>query len=228
MTDKNPVVVYSAEELTLNFPVANRHLSEDEAGKTRSLLKETSIYTPDSRVYIKKDSLPHLMGTDKKGVNRFYNDLNDIDKIENGSSKYASVEAVNKEFSKRLQEPRDAQQRERIRDSEKCINALRDAPELEKIREIEESKNRKEQPRLKAKKMKLEGITNCQLTGELLENDAHAHHIERRADKPRLARDLNNIVVANQNPHDEVHRENAESREELKKLCEKKGWNDPT
>ena len=228
MTDKNSIVVYSAEDLTITFPAPSCHLTEKETSKTRSLIKETSIYTPDSKGYLNTKGLPHLMGTDKKSTNRFYNNLDNVDKFENGAERYASLESVDKEVSKRLQEPRDTLQRERLRDSENCINAFRDAPELEKIREIEESKNRKEQSNLKFKKIRLENIKNCQLSGEPLEKDAHAHHIERRADKPRLARDLNNIVVANQNPHDEVHRENAESREELKKLCEKKGWNDPT
>lgn len=119
-------------------------------------------------------------------------------------------------------------QKERLRDSEGCINALRDAPELEKIREAEESRNRKEQPKLKEKKIKAEGISVCQLTSEPLTGDAHAHHIERQADNPRKARDLNNVIVVNPSPHGEVHTAGAETREELSALCASKGWNDPT
>jgi hypothetical protein len=224
----NLPAVYSAENLTIQFPPKNPHISDKEANTTRALVRTSGAYTPDARGYIDTKALPHLLATDKKSVNRFYSDLDEKDKFENGFQRLASLSSVNKEISERLQEPRDTLQRERLRDSEGCINAMRDAPELEKIREVEESKNRKEQPKLKSKKIKAEGITSCQLTDKPLEKDADAHHIERRADKPRKARDLDNILVANKVPHREIHEAGAESREELSELCKEKGWNDPT
>lgn len=226
--EKNLPVVHSAKDLTINFPEKNKHISDKEAERNRSLIQDYGAYTNDGRAYIDKNALPHLLSTDKKGGNRFYNNLENQDKLELGDQTLASVSAINKELSERIQEPRDSLQKERLRDSEDCINAFRDAPELEKIREIEESKNRKEQPKLKAKKIKAENITACQLTGNPLDPDADAHHLERRADKPRKARDLSNIIVANKPPHREVHEAGAETPEELSELCTQKGWNDPT
>lgn len=226
--EKNLPVVHSAEELTITFPGKNKHIDEKDAKKNRELIKTNGAYTNDGRGYVDTAGLPHLLATDKKAINRFYNKLNNDDKLERGNKKLASVSSVNKEISERLQEPRDTLQRERLRDAEGCVNAMRDAPELEKIREIEESKNRKEQPKLKAKKIKAENITACQLTSEPLQPDADAHHITRQADDPRKARNLDNIIVANKPPHREVHAAGAESPEELSELCERKGWNDPT
>ncbi|WP_430229797.1 hypothetical protein [Nitrosomonas communis] len=226
--DKNLPVVHSAENLTITFPKKNEHIDDKDAEKNRSLIKKDGAYTSDGRAYVDTVALPHLFATDKKGVNRFYNKLDNKDKLERGSRRLASVSSVNKEISERLQEPRDTLQRERLRDAEGCVNAMRDAPELEKIREVEESKNRREQPKLKAKKIKAENITACQLTRAPLEQDADAHHVERQADQPRKARDLSNIIVANKLPHREVHTAGAESPEELSALCDEKGWNDPT
>lgn len=229
MSDENNLpVVHSAKDLSISFPEKNKHISDKEAEKSRELVKNNGAYTNDGRTYIDKNALPHLLATDKKGANRFFNNLEDEDKLELGNQNLASVSSVNKEISERIQEPRDTLQKERLRDSEACVNAFRDAPELEKIREVEESKNRKEQPKLKAKKIKAENITACELTGAPLDPDADAHHIERQADKPRKARDLNNIVVANKLPHREVHAAGAETPEELSALCTEKGWNDPT
>lgn len=225
---KNLPVVHSAKDVTINFPEKNKHISEKEAERNRVLVKANGAYTGDGRAYICKDALPHLLVTDKKGANRFYNNLDEEDKLELGKKCLASISSLNKEISERIQEPRDTLQKERLRDSESCINAFRDAPELEKIREVEESKNRKEQANLKAKKIKAENITACQLTGKPLDADADAHHIERQADKPRKARDLNNVIVANKLPHREVHDAGAETSEELSALCAVKGWNDPT
>lgn len=227
MSDNLPTL-HSANDLTISFPKKNAHISDKEADKTRTLIKEQGAYSLDGRAYIDKKALPHVLATDSKDTKRFYNDLDEEDKLENTQGDFASVSSVNKEISERLQEPRDTLTRERLRDSEACVNAMRDAPELEKLREVEESKNRREQPRLKAKKIQAENLTNCQLTEKPLEPDADAHHIERRADKPRKARELSNIVVANKSPHKKVHSAGAESPSELKALCEEEGWNYPS
>lgn len=226
--EKNLPAVYSAKNLSISFPEKNKHISDKEAENNRNLVRNNGAYTSDGRAYIDINALPHLFSTDKKGVNRFFNNLEDEDKLELGNQNLASVSSVNKELSERIQEPRDTLQKERLRDSEACVNAFRDAPELEKIREVEESKNRKEQSKLKAKKIKAENITTCELTGAPLELDADAHHIERQADNPRRARDVNNIIVTNKAPHREIHAAGAETPEELSALCAEKGWSDPT
>lgn len=225
--NKNMLTLISANKLTIKFPDKNEHITDAEAAKTRDLVAKKGAYTVEGGAYLRKDALPHLLATDGRGVNRIYNELDQEDKLEVGQEKFVSIPAINKEISKRIQEPRDTLEKERLRDSEGCINALRDAPELEKYREVEESRNRHEQPLLKEKKIRAESITACQLTGAPLQSDAHAHHVERKADKPRKARDLGNIIIANPSAHGEVHREGAESREELSALCEKKGWKDP-
>lgn len=227
MSDKNTPALFSAEKLAINFPKKNVHITDAEAKKSRDLVASSGEYAMDGRTFINKKALPHLLATDTPGVNRVYNDLDDEDKVELADKKLVSTPAVQKIISERLQEPRDTLERERLRDSEACLIAFRDAPELEKCREVEESKNREEQPLLKGKKIAAENITSCQLTGEPLAPNAHAHHIERRADKPRKARDLNNVVVINPEPHEEVHRNRAESPQELQDLCETKGWNNP-
>ncbi|GGY29938.1 hypothetical protein [Paludibacterium paludis] len=229
MSDENksfPIVI-STSELQISFPPVSENIVPVDGEKTRQLIKETSVYTPDGRAFIDKEAMPHLLATDKKGVNRIYNDLDDDDKLEQGKKKLLSIPAVCKELSKRIEEPRDPVERERLRDSESCVVALRDAPELEKKRVLEEAKNRHEQPRLKEKKIKADEIKACQLTGQPLQPNAHAHHIERRADKPRKSRDLSNIIVVNPEAHQEIHRQGAESPEELQALCDKKGWSNP-
>jgi len=225
---KNELVIHSASELTLNFPKANEHIPSEEAEKTRNGISTQGAYTPDGKSFVNKKALPKILATDKKGVNRFVNDLEDDDKMENGADTFVSTPAVMKEISERIQWPIDTIKKEKLRDSEGCVATLRDAPELEKIREVQESKIRKELPGLKRKKIKAEGVTACQVSNQPLQPGAHAHHIERKSDNPSRSLDLENIAVVNQEPHNEIHAAGAETREELSKLCEEKGWNDPT
>ncbi len=224
----NELVIHSASELTLNFPNANQHISNEEAERTRLAISNRGAYTPDGNAFISKKALPKVLVTDKKGANKFVNNLDDADTIQNGTDTLVSVPAVMKEISKRIQWPIDTIKKEKLKDSEGCLTTLRDAPELEKIREIQESTIRNELPNLKKRKIKAEGITNCQVTDQPLEPNAHAHHIDRKADNPALALELNNIVVVNPGPHDEIHAANAESVPELSALCKVNGWNDPT
>lgn len=226
--EKNLPVVHSAQNLTIIFPKKNEHISDKDAKKNRDLIKNEGAYTGNGKVYLNTRALTHILATDKKGVNRFYNNLENEDKLEQGEKNLVSVAALSKEISERIQEPRDNLQKERLRDSEKCLNALRDSPDLEKVREVAESKNRKEKYKLKQRKIAAENISTCQLTGKPLEADADAHHIARQADEPRETLNLDNIIVINKQPHREIHAAGAESSEELSELCKEKDWNDPT
>ena len=107
MPKDNLPAVRTASDLTITFPDRNLHITQEEAIKTRELIVSKGAYTPDGRAYINKEALPHLLSTDMKGVNRIYNDLGSEDKLELGDQKLISVPAVNKEISKRIEEPRD-------------------------------------------------------------------------------------------------------------------------
>jgi len=211
------IVVHSASRLTTKFNTPNEEIKK-EGELTRKKLKSDSSYTSDGKVWINKKTLPHLLATDTKAANMIYNDLEKDDKFENGKTKNISMEAVQKEVSKRSQEPRDTLQRERLKDSELCLIALRDAPELEKIRELQESKIRRELPKVKAKRIKLESVDA--ITKEPLKNP-EVHHKDRVADKPRKALDSDNLAVVNKETHRDIHRNNHDTAEEFKKLVKK-------
>lgn len=219
MSDNTPPALRSTSTLSPKFPDMNEHIDQKQGNKTRNLLQNTSTYDSGGRLLLDNKSLPHLLATDAQGANRFYNDLGDEEKVVDGDKKYASASSVQKELSDRVQEPRDSIQKERYRDTEECIKSLRDSPELEKIREVEESKLRKDQKRLKERKMKAEQINACQATGEDLLPNAEAHHIERRADKPRKAGDLANIAIVNPEAHAQIHMSGVGSEQEFSQFA---------
>ena len=218
MDKKKEIVIHSTSELNINLPEPNEYIKK-EGQRTKDLVKSEGSYTPNGRVFIKKTALPHLLATDKKGGNKFFNDLEEEDILENGQDKYASVESVQKEASKRIQEPRDTIQKKRLKYTEQCLSAVRDAPEIEELRELEESTNRKELPKVKSKKRKAEQVDY--VTGEKL-TQPEVHHVERVADNPRKTLDENNLVVVNKDTHREIHNKGIESEDELSKFKNKK------
>lgn len=197
---KNLPRVFSAQELSISFPKPIKQI-ENEGTKTRDLILKNGICTTDGRAWVDRTDIAHMLSTDSKGARIVYNDLDDLDKFQNGNNNYASIESIQKEASKRIQEPRDTIQRERLRDTEECLKIFRDAPELEKIRELEESKIRKELPAVKRKKLKLESL-DC-VTNEPL-TDPEVHHKDRVADKPRRALDEKNLTPLNKNTHRKI------------------------
>lgn len=220
----NEVALINSNDMTLNFPEASPHITK-EGGKTREIIKENGYADPNTgETFIDKTALPHLLVTDKAGVNKFYNGLNNDEKRENGNNKLVSVPAIQKEVAKRIEEPRDTLEKERLRDTEKCLIVLRDSPEIEKERELVESKNRKNLKKFKEKIIKENNITNDECTGEPL-SSPHAHHIERQADNPRKALDSKNIAIVNPDTHQDIHSKKIHNKEELLDYAEKNGGN---
>lgn len=223
--DKGELILKPATELTLSFPEPH-HMIKDEGKKTRELIKQTGHVDPDTgKVFVDKKSLPHLLATDKAGVNKVYNELDNDDKLEDGERKLVSVPAVQKEISERITEPRDTIQIERLKDSEACLRTLRDAPEIVHARELLESKNRKDFPKVRNKLIKENNITHDECTGQPLQENPHAHHIERKADNPRKILDTNNIAIVNDDTHHVIHEENIHDEESLLKFSEENGGN---
>ncbi|OOO00574.1 MAG: hypothetical protein ATN35_06630 [Epulopiscium sp. Nele67-Bin004] len=226
MTDRdNSLIKHVASAIDIKFP-DNDSLIESEKTSIENSIKTGGIVTTEGKLFIDKDKLPPLLGTDKKGVNKFYNDLDDDDKFIDGSKRYADSTAVSKEQNKRIQEPRSQLEREKLKHSRDCVNAFIDAPQLEKERTIESDRIQKRLPNLTKEKIKADNITADQLTGERFENDAEGHHIERKADNPRKATDLDNIVVIKKSTHKEIHDNNAEDKQSLIDLANNKGWNE--
>lgn len=217
-------ILHSATELELRFPKPNAYITPEDSAKTRELIQGRAMFTPDGKPFIPSSALPHLLATDRPGANKFYNDLPDGDKMRNGTERLVAAPALNKELSRQIQEPRDVYKIERLKYSEACLIALRDAPELEKLRLLEESRIRKDVPKLKGQMLKEGSISACQASGEPLEPDAEVHHIERRADQPSMSLDPSNLLLVNKDPHREIHEAGAHSPGELTALAEKKGW----
>jgi len=209
--DKNLPILHSAKDLTIQFPKPIKQINS-AANKTKELIKNRAAYTPDGRLYINRRALSHLLATDLKGTRIFYNNLDEEDRLENGKDEYASVESVQKEASKRIQEPRDTLQRERLRYTEGCLKAARDAPELEKRRELDESQIRKELPSVKKKKLKAERVDA--ITGDPL-TEPEVHHKDRVADNPRRALDPDNLEVLNKDTHKHIHRQGIETEKDF-------------
>jgi len=210
--DNNLPTIHSANDLTINFSNPIKEI-EKEGKKSRELIKSDGAYTPDGRVWVNKKILPTLLATDSKATKRLFNDLDNNDKTENGIEQFASVEAIQKEVSKRVQEPRDTIQKERLKDTEEILKNFRDSPDLEKKRELAESKIRKELPSVKRKKLKAESVDY--VTGKPLENP-EIHHKDRVADNPRRALDETNLAAVNKDTHHNIlHKNDIETEKEL-------------
>ncbi|WP_233238846.1 hypothetical protein [Bordetella sp. LUAb4] len=224
MPENHLPTLYAAADLNLQLPDAKDLITPEDASRTRELIREGGAYTPAGQALQATKGVAQYLGTDSAGAKKFYNDLPNEDKVQNGNVRYVTHSALNKEVSRRIQEPRDVYKLERLKDAEACLNAFRDHPELEKRRLLAESKIRRELPKLKQKMLKAENITNCQVSGEPLQPDAEVHHIERQADQPHKSLEPANLLLINKPPHREIHDAAAHSPDALASLALEKKW----
>lgn len=222
--DTKELTLFKATDLDLRFPEPQDFVPATMVVATRQAIVNKGCYTPDGKVYVEKSAIPQLLGTDKSGANQFFNDLPNSEKMQNGKDRLVHTAAVMGEISRRIQEPFPANKLENLKYNEECLRAFRDHPDLEKRRIVREAQNTQALSGLKERMIRAEGVTQCQVTGQPLDPKAHVHHIERRADKPSLCLDANNLVVVNPDPHVEIHSAGAHSPQKLEALAMEKGW----
>lgn len=224
-TDTLPDII-KAEELELEFP-KNKYLEKKETDRIESAILKSGIVTKDGNCFIGLTQLPKLIASDKVAAARTYNNADEKYKLEDSTKKFLGLPEIQKEITKRLQEPRSALDREKLNHSEECLKTFRENETLNKKRVIESDRITKGRLTIGAEKIKNEKIKECQLSGEKFNGNAEAHHIERVADEPNKALDTKNLIVTTDKIHKKIHKENAETPEELKKFIDEKGYSTP-
>ncbi|MEG1132157.1 MAG: hypothetical protein RSD77_07555 [Romboutsia sp.] len=224
--NKNLPTVRKAKDLNILFP-SNDLLEEKEQNLIKKSVNEGGLVSDKGRCYIDSKKLPKLLVTDKGGAAKIYNNAQEDDKYENGNTQYLATSEIKKNIDERIQEPRCTLEHEKLKYSERCIDAFRDSIDLVTERHIEADRIAHDRPLLTNKKIKADNITECQLSGEAFENDARGHHVDRVEDNPRKARDLDNIVVVKDKVHQDIHNKGAESSKKLKKYINENNYNMP-
>lgn len=219
--NKNALVTLSAENLDVNFPKPPEILRPKDSDRTRNAIMKHAAITSDAKIAYERDGIAAILATDAAGANKFVAERADDEIIEDGNKVYVRLPSINQELSRRIQEPRDAYQLDRLRDAEQCLNAVRDNPELENRRLKLEARNRKEMPKVKREVLK---NSDACISGEPLQSNAEVHHVMRVADHPDFAIDPNNMKPANPHIHDEIHVAQAHTPEALADLAERRGW----
>lgn len=224
-TDTLPDII-KAKDLELKFP-KNKFLEKKETDRIENGILKGGIATGDGKCFIRLAQLPKVLISDKSAAARVYNNADEKYKLENFEEKLLEIPEIQKDLTRRLEEPRSALEREKLNHSENCLKVFRENETLNKNRLIESDRIAKGRLTIGTEKIKNEKIEECQLSGEKFNGNAEAHHIERVADEPNKALDTKNLIVTTDKIHKEIHKENAETPEELKKFIDEKGYSTP-
>lgn len=214
--------IIKAEDLELEFP-KNEYLEKKETDRVENAILKGGVATGDGKCFVGLSQLSKVIVSDKAAAARVYNNADEKYKLENSKEKFLEIPEIQKEIARRLEEPRPALEREKLNHSEECLKTFRENEFSNKNRLIESDRIAKGRLTIGVKKIKKEKIEECQLSGEKFNGNAEVHHIARVADDPTKALDLENLIVTT----DDIHKENAETPEELKKFIEKRGYSTP-
>lgn len=197
------LVPRKADEFKIEFPQTDA-IEEKVQKQIQDAVIDGGIAV-GNKTYINGKKLPILLNTDKKGAQIVLNDAPNDDVYQNGADDYLSTPHLQKEFSKRREQPRSLLEREHLKYASDCVEAFSNNSQLCKERTLQSDKIRKERPRLGAKTIGKRKATAGELSGEPLNGKGEVHHITRVADCPEKALNSENLVVLTHDEHSEFH-----------------------
>lgn len=205
MESKNndELVIREASTYEIKFP-DNEYLSKSQMKRIQGAVKKGGV-SIGNETYISDEELPKLLSTDRKGVTNIMMDAPPEDLRTIGDTEYMSTPQLQKEISKKRQQPRSLTEQEKLGYAMECVDAFSNNPELNKRRAIEAEGIAKERVSLGKKIIKERQSTISELSGRPLENEAEVHHKDRVADKPERALDRTNLTVIRCDEHQEYH-----------------------
>lgn len=218
--DDGKIIIHKMASLPLELPAPSALVTPEEAAKIEGAIRNSCAFTDAGALLVEREGLSKILQTDATGIRQFAA-RNGKDAVRQEQKVFYPSEKVQEDLSRRIQQPRDSQERENLKQSEAYLMAARDHSSLEKLRALEESRNVRKLPGVK-KKVRRES-THC-LSGEILEKGAHIHHVVRVEDDPTKTIRRANLVALNPPHHDDVHRNEALGASALNAFAEKRGW----
>lgn len=205
--NKNLPVVRKAIEFNVEYP-KNDSLPPKDVTNIQKAVNTGGVAVGRS-TYIEKESVRKLLGTDKKRVAMIFNNADDKDKCSLGDKSFLSTPEFKKQATKEKEEDRPQYDREKLDYAEKCVDAFSQNLTLQKERSIQSDIIQKERPKLTEKALKNKNATHSEFSGKPFDNTPEgkpvAHHINRVADSPNEALDLDNLVLMRTDEHKEFH-----------------------
>ena len=201
--DKNELSVRKAQEFDIKFP-DNENLKSNEKNQIQKAITDGAIAI-GTKTFVDSGKVPKILSTDNKGVQLVLNDAPKEDVKRYGDLDYLSTPHIQKEISRRKEQPRSELEREKLNYASSCLDAFSGNSQLNKERNIGSDRIVKERSQIGAKVIKERGSTVSEISGEPLKGDARVHHKNRVADRPEEAFEDDNLTVIKDKEHTEFH-----------------------
>jgi hypothetical protein len=217
--------------------LAKRNL--DKAGCTRitNAWQEGTIVDQETGVlWVRRDKLASILCTTDPIARFIFGGVDTKDKQtrminEKGGLKSVeclSISQVTKELTNIIMNPGGLKQRVRGQFSFDHLTAILNSPEIDIIIGIHLEYVNSKQGDLKKARIKRFNLTADELTGEPFHTSSqrsHFSHIRGKRTCVRLAIDINNGLVVNDETHGIITKAGVEDEHELLKICEIYSWN---
>lgn len=206
--EKNLPSVRRASELDVSFPDIPKTLTQREGRKIQKAIIDGGVEY-GQKTYLSEGAVQDLLGTDVKGTQIVFNNAPEDDIKSYGGTEFLYSPEVQKEIAKRIEQPRKALERERLRYSSDCVEALSECPQLEKERTIQSDRIGLGRKGMTQKALNERKPECSELTGEPFDDTPMGrpvgHHKDRVAEHPEKALDTDNIAVIRTGEHVDFH-----------------------
>lgn len=233
----------SLAELGINLVSRNfsKNLAKNNLSKagctriTNAWQKGTIVDQKTGVVWVRQDKLASILCTDTKIARFIFGGADTKDKEtrmieEDGELKSIeclSVAHVSKELTKLILTPSKMTQRARGQFSYDHLTAILNSPEIGEIIAIHLEYVNSKQDYLKKARIKRFNLTADELTGELFHTSSqrsHFSHIRGKRTCVRLAIDIHNGLVVNDETHGIITKAGVEDEHELLEICKRYSW----
>jgi hypothetical protein len=217
--------------------LTSNNLKKVSRTQIRNAWQEGTVIDKETgEVWVRRDKLASILCTTDPIAGFIFGGANTKDKQtrtinEEGELKIVeclSVDKVAKELVNVITKPSRMTQRARGQLSFDHLNAILNSPEIGEIIAIHIEYVDSKLNKLKKGRVRLFNLTADELTGEVFHTDSkrsHFSHIRGKRTCVRLATDVHNGLVVNDETHRIISRAYVEDEHELLRICEIYSWN---
>lgn len=193
---------------------SNKNIPDAKYDKVDKTCQEEVFLSNDGNPYVPQESMNTIFNTTKKRGQFIYdNQLDDEDKRTiNGVNAIKSSSVVSL-LDKRSHESRDAEDADLDRYTRDSLIRIGDSDQAEAVRRKLDTHTSKELPKLK----KQRGVNNDEITGEPLCKNSAFHHLDEKElfTDPVDVLDEKKGININSDTHNEIHKNNIRTKDEL-------------
>lgn len=204
--------------------INNEYAKQQVITAIRSAWDKFSFIDCYGRIWINSDGCHTILRTTRDNALYLVGRLSDSEKFNANAMIFIKGPAICKILDEFCYSAGSLSRENYIRYSQCVYEAIKHSSKARELRAQNYERIRSQICGLKSKRIKQFNISNDELTGDLLFENAQFSHIRSVAAFPELSMQVNNGLIINQSTHEQITGLGISDEIELQEFCQRNGW----